>query len=343
MTQTENPLRIFDESGTELTSIETQVTASYIMNKVSDMSFKISRNDPKCTEEFMQFGNRVYWDGPTGHWGGIIQERHWPPGELQVLCLSAAQLLGQKWRRTVKDKVLKDMTAGEMFRTLLADANAVQDLRIQPGSIWGGGVQRDETLKLSPLEHISRIASRSGCEWEIVPDIDSHGRLYFLANWYERMGMEMDFELLEGHNLKLSGGNDMDEYGDIVNDLLGVNDAQTKGKRLYSNKIDADSAEKYGGLRQAEVVFAGNTAQATLDANTARRLEEWNHPISASAPIALDVGETYANCALGNTVRLRYVKTGFSNGELGSLLDVRIMGHNYSQATKELTLTVENA
>jgi len=155
--------------------------------------------------------------------------------------------------------------AGSIFEEIINLVNRAEPTPLIVGDIFRNGKAMQETINPTPLlTDLLRIKNRSGEDYAWRPVVGIDGLLTIYADWYERLGVDTDALLHEGHG----GGNleskdrIMIEDGDIFNDILGYSDGITWTGRPMANVIDAESIGKYG-LRQTSINWSGVSTVAT--------------------------------------------------------------------------------
>jgi hypothetical protein len=332
-------VRIFDKSGAAIAEPGVDVWRSWRLNAYGRASFTLPANHPAARPEILAFGNYLLVEHDTlPTWGGVIDTpRRWGKMTVQVNACSAERIL--EWRRG-PHLLLARNTPGGLFRRILQAANQQGDTRISEGEIFSGGTARDETLSLFNLYgEICRLAADYGNDWEIEAQINSAGRLSFLANWYARRGLRRDLALQEGVNIELSGlilREGAPDGGDIVNDLLGYGSGIKWENRYHYQRTDEESISQYG-LRQGRRQFPENEP-AVIQAATRQHLRLAAQPRNLFHFHALDVGETFANLRPGDSLPLRLYSAGFLDGGVGTQTRVRVNAMEYTDARPALAL-----
>jgi hypothetical protein len=330
-------ITIYNYRGEPLTNIKASITRSWVLGGVGEASFEIAYTDPKCQQEYLEYGNFVLVEHDTlPPWVGVIDTpRQWTNSSVQVKAYEAAKVL--QWRRTQAGQLLTG-SAGSLFTQLINIANAAGDTRIRIGSIYSDSTSRQERLSDNVYQHVLNLRARTGNDFQFTPASDD-GKLIIVADWLSRDGEAAVIPLVEGKNIE---SNDalLSEEGTIINDLIGYGDASTTGSRLTSKYYDETSASRYG-LRQAFTTFSGNIVQGTLDANTKNTIIANRNAQRILGIKALDVGATFANLRIGNTLQLVMKSVGFVQGERGYQATVRIVGMKYSSTIGTVELVVK--
>ena len=330
-------ITVYNYRGEPLTTLRANVTCSWVLGGIGEATFDIAYTDPKCQQAYLEYGNLLLVEHSNlPPWVGVIDTpRAWKRSSVSVRAYDITKLW--QWRNTTAGQLLKG-TAGVLFNALVYIANAAGETCIRPGSIYSDGIDRQETLSDYVGKHIDTIRTRSGSDYQLRPVKDGQNRLLVYIDWVARVGVYCSAILTEGKNVESTDGV-MSEEGTIVNQMVGYGDTTTAGKRLQSTKTDYASISQFG-LRQGFTTFSGNTVQSTLDANTQAFLNANKTPARILKLKALDVGNTFANLSLGNTLRVNLFSIGFTNGGRGYSANVRIQGMKYVSNSQTVELIV---
>lgn len=333
---------IFDKYGYYVGDLRTSVFYDDVLNSdpsVGRCDFTISRNDPKCSKKYLQIGNFVLIrDGELPDWIGVIVKRTWNYGSVDILAMQAAHVLSK--RGTPIKKFTG--TAGAIFSKIISVTNDLpyNEKQITTGVIYTGGTQREETGGDSALSHLQQLANRTGNDFEVTYDFDENGRLYLVANWYERRGFVTGKYYREGHNIELADGVLVEDGREMANAIEGRGDASTTGTRISSIKYDVVSIAEHG-LHHETKNYSGNKEQATLDNNVASDIETNGNPVKSYDITALDVGDTFSYIGIGNTHEIDLNTNGFTDEGTGANDAVRTAGYEIDGASRKVRLLVE--
>lgn len=341
-------VQVFDRFGTKLGEFYQDVTREWLLNEPGDAEFSLSvaaetqrlSGAGEDLRRLVEFGNLVHvTHAKLGNWTGVIVQRRWRKGTVVVRAAGAEQVLAFA---TVREPGKARGTAGAIYTRLLSVANDGLDTKILPGAIWGGGVQREETLEgMDLLSETQRVAERAGNDFDVVGDV---GRSLVLSgNWYEAKGIETAVELCEGYNLATPGGDLLVEDGwGIANRVIGWPDSAAKNARGVM-VMDEASAAVYGPRWSGEV-FTNVTGEDTLLKHCEEELRRRARPVRLIGCAALDVGDTFDGLRVGNRVGVQLLTAGFlDNGRLGTKMRGRVLGMRFSDADQRLELAIEEA
>lgn len=340
---------VFDRSGNLLDEIEAQVEREWLLNEYGEATWTMARTDPKCRAGLLRFGNRVMiqsnGDDDSGaylpDWVGVIDTpRTWGDHDVTITAYSAEYLL--TWRRGgMREMVITD-TFGGIFRRIIQLANAPEDLGIREGDIWEGGAATERTIPLENLyDAVSGLIEDSGMEWGIEHAFDSAGRLYLIANWWERRGAASNFAFEEGKNIQFST-NPLTEQDTITNDVLAYSSNMVGwNNNLTIVKQDIDSIGLYG-LRQSVLSVSTNGGGASTVISAAEaELKRRRHPVK-TFDLTVMGAATLRELALGNSYPVKQVSSGFYTAyTLGVDARARITGMNWSDADQAMRLASE--
>ena len=303
---------VFDRSGTRLATFTADVARSWVLNDVGEATFTLPTSDEHCRQGVLEYGNLVVVrHEKVQPWVGVFYPpRDWGRFQVTPTAYSAELLL--HFRRGIPGRRLTG-TAGGIFEAMLEIANHAEDTLMRAGSIWRGGIMREETMETnSLLISAQRLAQRSGNEFGVEMELLPDGKLSLLAHWWQTRGAGRQYALIEGKNIE-AGSTPWSEQGEIENDILGYGDGATWQSRPQYTALNAASRRRYG-LMQGSVFFEGVTQPSTLQQNTESELRVRPHPRNTFRLSALDQDETWQQVRLGDTLPLDLHTVGFAGG-----------------------------
>jgi hypothetical protein len=338
--------RIFDHHAKTLAYLESPTTPrSWILNGFGKAEFSVGLQ--YLTDKFalkeetiMQYGNLVFIEhipskdaagtanGKLPDWTGIIlPDRNWPDKILNATAYSAEAIL--TFRPVPLTKI--SGTPASMFKEILGYARSVaEDIVILPGVIEDIPETFSDTLATSAYDHIKKLCSNTGMDWDITGQVDGRGNLQLYANLYRSKGAVTRLELTRD-NVEGSGPL-LTEQGTPYNVIYGYSSASTKESRYFAKGTNQTSVDKYGVLA-GNIVFSGITDQTSL-ANAAQTLADTSPPLMKLHRVALDIGKTFDSLAAGNTVTVKDNTVGFKpGGGFGFSASARILSLDYNDLT----------
>ncbi len=331
---------VADRTGRILAEVEPQVgPLSWRLNGVGKATLTFAKSDPKASEDYLQFGNRVLIQFANGlpDWGGVIDPpRNWTESSIRVTAYSGEYLLG--WRQTDRGRYFDSATVGYIFQQLIAEANAVAASGVTVGTVWDAGSAHSPEYHFANLLKVIReslTARLSGGDFAVLA-AEAGGYVTFTAHFYERRGADKPgVVLLEDHNLAEVT---LSEQGPIVNSWVTVGQGTTWGEeRPLGQAQDADSIAAYG-LRQDSEMHADTSAQATLDETAANLLAESARPRNVLTLAATDLAPArFAAYDLGDALRVLLHSYGF--GGYDGL--VRVLAREYDPGRGVCKLVVQ--
>lgn len=284
----------------------------------------------------------IQFDNGIPDWGGVFElPRTWGEGDITLTAYSGAYLLAL--RRTDKGRYFTNATVGEIFTAVINDANAVADMGIAIGDVWGGGDVHSPDYHFDSLYEIvtSSICGRlSAADFDVAPVL-TDGRLSFVAHLYERRGGDKaNVALLEGHNCQVSGFNEQGPLHNEINlagaDVSGDGASGWGDGRLIAQARDLASINAYG-LRQYSEVHGGVTSQVTLDGSAANILAERVQPHALFDLTAMDLAPAaFAEYGVGDGVVAWLHSYGFS----GTATRVDILARSFLPESGVCSLVV---
>lgn len=336
-------IQIFDKSGNYLTEIEATISRWYKLNEFGKATFELATSDQKCIEQYLEFGNLVYITHPKlPAWGGMIDTpREWRHGSVISSVYSAEYLL--KTRITQRSQTLAG-PYGTIFQTMLEELFDSSSFNvIRAGSIFGGGPSVKRVYNFAPLyDEIRNLAEESGNDFEIEPNIDSNGRLYFAAHWHKRKEFETNYTLYEDLNLELPAVF-LREQGTIANKLRIFGDGATFTTRPLGRVQDQESIDRFGVRFLAKSV-SGSGADEVQDAAEAMiKVYAWPRKTFelTVADDPLNIKKNFENCRIGNILNVSFHSVGFSGSGFGVESKVRILQMYYDENKNTLKLIID--
>jgi len=329
-------------TGAPITPIETEYECSWVLNSEGKCSFPFSLEDSKAAHKLiLNAGNYIYISHEKlPPWGGVLDgDEDWNgDGTFTLAAWSGEYLLN--FRRSPMNETIQAASAGALIVKMINMANTAGDLLIRPGNIWSGGGQAEELMDgKSIYTHVKDVAKRHNIDWSIDPVLDAKGNLYFKLNVYEKRGITSSRVLKEGHNITAKDKPLQVKTGEIVKDVLGLDDASTDVDRPTYIAINAASITKYG-LRQGTEDFSGVTDPQTVENNTKKSLKIKAKPKRIHKADALDVEGTFKDLGLGNIYPLSAFSYGkLTDGRIGVDEPARLMGMRYKQSNNIVEIT----
>lgn len=319
-------------------------SASWVQNRIGKAVYSISKTSPKATVDNLRLFNRLYLEFDNGlpAWAGlIVPGRRWAARDIR-LTLKDGLFITSK-RRTDASRSFESTPAGTIFQTLIEEANQVEDMGIEIGTIWTGGPARSP----APYHYtvlskaIDRLIALTGCDLALVPYISSANLLRFTAHWYEERGEDRPgVALIEDHNARVL---DFEEQGPVANSWAGIGAGATWSEKITATDQDSASRAQYG-LLEDTVAYPSVSVQDTLDAHVAELLESTRQPWTRIKLEVLDQAPaTFASYDVGDRVLVQLHSYGFSGSGFGYEGAVRVLGRDFDATRNTCTLVVEEA
>ena len=317
---------------------------SWRRNDYGRAGLGFARSDGQATADNLKFRNRVLiqFDSSLPDWGGVIVSRRWTEAGIGVEMYSGEYIF--KKRTTDKGRYFSDATLGSIFQALIQEANAVADMGIVVGSIWGGGNTHSPRYHYARLLDIfqNRLTERlSTADFYVVPSF-SGGKIIFTAHFAERRGSNKpSVTLLEGHNLArmelLEQGEDIVTEWNIAGADTGGGDQYGWGDtRITAQARDLNNINLYGLLQNSEV-YGDTTVQATLDDTADNLLTESKEPYNIFDIDAVDLAPAlFSEYGVGDSLSLWAPSYGFG----GTDTTVHLLQREYDQAGNGCRLIV---
>lgn len=331
-------ITLFNNRGYAIAEVAAYAVRSWVLNGVGKALFSISSTDSACTLENLQFGNFVYIEHDRApEWGGVIwTPRAWSYGSVEIAAYSGEF---QFKRRRGESKTLYG-TAGSLFSQIINIANAVGDARIVFDAIWGGGIDRQQTMKYDTLfDVVNRLATRAGNDWMMVPQKTKEGQINFLARWFQQAGVDRNFRVELGFDQRLPAGIVLKEQGDIYNDVMVFGGAAQTTITPTAIASDTTSRSTYG-LTQG--VFGSNDlTQTNLQAQADAAITYYKNPRKTFNIELVDnvTKNPFDYTDVGDRILVKTENVGFSsNGALGVEAYARIIAKEFDDKTGVMTL-----
>jgi len=329
-------ISLFNHFGQWLTEINATFNRSYKLNEFGVGTFTMSTQDPKCREDYLQFGNFVLVEhDKLPAWGGMIDTpRQWGIGSVTSTAYSGEYIL----TTMITDRTSTNKGAwGVIYQNLVEETfnNDIGGI-IKIGSIFGGGKSIQHIYHFANIyEEIVKLSKDSGNDWEFVPSIDENGRLYFTANWYEKRGMLKQYTLYEDFNIKLSSRL-LQEQGRIANQLRIYGEGANWQTRSVAKRHDKESIGKYGARFLAQAKEGDD-----LNANADQLIKDLAYPRKTYDIAAIDIDDTFYQCRIGDKLSISCHSVGFSGSGFGSTATVRILQMAYDEENNGLKLVAD--
>lgn len=330
-------VRIFTRLGVPLADFECQCSWGEILNDRCTAKITLPKSDSKISEDTLRYRNLIYIEHDSaGEWGGMLEHpQGWSDSAIELTAYTADKLL--EFRNAHASSY--SGSAGAIFQQLLADANRYEATGLVFAEAVSSGSSWTEPSKDGSLYKIlQRIASRSGQEWIFDPYITATGRLSFRARWLVQRGSSLSFTLEEGLNIRAPENAPMMVLQSKVVNRWYVR-ATKSGTVDTATVNDTDSQALYGLCEDTAIVTLPNGITAAEYG--ALLLRSSAAPRRTFRLIALDVNATFANLQIGNTVNLKLLNYGFSNGDFGLETRVRIKAKEWDEVKGQMFVTVD--
>jgi len=331
-------IQIFSNSGSRIGEIDANVTRSWKLNDYGVGSFSMSLQDAKAVVDYLQFGNFVYMtNDKLPDWGGMIDTpRTWGNKVITSSIYQAEYAL--KSENTAQRIIKFTGSPGDIF-TELTRVSVGTTIPILPGDIFGSGVNQIKVYNFGQIyQAVKDLADESGHDWDLSPTIDANGSLYFTANWYERKGVDRQYHLYEDLNIRLSD-RVLIEQGTISNYIIGFGNGSSWTSKPATSTMNQESASKYGERKIAISLSVDSYTQ--VREGIINYLSENKEPRRTFDLVALDVGDTYKNIRIGDTLPVDFYTVGFTGGEIGLNTRVRVLQMAFDDIQNQLRLVVD--
>lgn len=326
-------IRFYNRSGIPIEEITASTTREWLLNDFGECSFVFPKRSSKLIREVVEYGNRIFVTNPyTKPWAGVIDTpRTWTRKGLRVTAYSGEFAMGfyedqaiDYTTNLIRTPVKLIGTAGSIYSQIINYANQMEDSLVRVGSIYGDGIDREQTLKGDFLTNIREVSKRAGNDFEIVPEEQSNNTLLFRANWYSRKGQTLDVTLEQGVNIQVKD-EILLEQGVIRNTVMGVGAGSTDGSRVGAIRADRLSQMRFG-MRQASASYATVKEVATLISNTEVFLRANRYPRSTAMVTCVDTN-TFREINEGDVTKLILHDAGFlDDGSIGTNVMDRVLG-----------------
>lgn len=342
-------IRFYDRSGKPLNEISANTKRSWLLNDFGECSFVFNKRDPKLTKSLVEFGNFVLVTNKyTKPWIGVIDlPRTWTRHGPKITAYSAEVLLS--YHEVIKASTTNGImvepptiegSAGVLFKQMLDDFMSQNASILGIGSVYEGGVQRQQKLTSDFLTHAREIAARSGNDFDITAVVSSGRALALKANWYEKRGRLIEARLEEGKNIQLREDT-LTEQGKIQNIITGIGADQEDGTKIGSVYVEADSVARYG-KRHATLVYGDVTELETLEENIRNYAASNAYPIVGLRAVCTDKN-LFPSISPGDTANMVLRTAGFTKNEtLGMNETVRVLGTQADDKANTLEIVFEN-
>lgn len=190
--------------------------------------------------------------GLAGRWAGVITDRRPnPDGTISLAATSLHTLLAAK--RTARNYTTGHAPAGAIAQRLLRDAATETTIWIdtiaadEDGALYAFDSRGDDLLR-----SLDQLANESGQEYDVTLGDDRKITL----EWRVRLGSDKTGSVLLREGAELADVEVSESTANIVNDMLGVSDADEWPDAASAVAEDVDSITTYG-RRQATKTYLG--------------------------------------------------------------------------------------
>jgi len=347
--------RTFDHFAKQLGYLEAPITPrSWVLNGYGKAEFSVDLNYlttkfPSKEETILKYNNLVFIEhipskdaagtvnGKLPDWVGVIlPDRTWNFGVMGATAYSAEAIL--TFRPMPLTKI--SGTPKAMFTQMLDFTRGIaDDIVIQPGIVEDIPETFSDTLATSAYDHIKKLCTNAGMNFDVTGQIDTRGNLQLYANLYKRKGAETRLELTRDNTEKSEIL--LTEQGTPYNLVYGYSQASTKESRYFSIGRNQASIDKYGVLAVNQV-FSGVTDQTSLQNTADAMADAMGEPVKMVRRVALDIGKTFDNVAAGNTVTVKDTTVGFKpGGGYGFEASARILSVDYNDLSNKAPMNLE--
>lgn len=325
---------IYTQDGKPLADVRASVTRSWLLKDIGEAVFSIAISDPKCKEEYLQYGNLILVQHETlPPWVGMIDTpRIWGRGNVEVHAYEPSLLL--KYRYPPANYKFTG-TPSEKFEMLIDEANAQYPTLISHQVVTVDGESTEEIYSASVYEHINGLCEKYDAEWKTYPMLTDTGVLSIGIDFIPRVGITTDAELLQGKNV-LYGDIPLEENGELINSIEAMTNAPDAG----------DTAVTYTepmpyGFRALRKVFSDVNADflPTVAENYVKKSKT---PLISTPLTVVDRFNLFSKIGIGNIMKYSFGSVGFNGGRLGSSRQVRVSGYRFVESSDICELFTEN-
>jgi len=348
-------IKIFDHFCQPLTEITVTTTnRNWVLNDYGRAEFSIgyspkeSQASQVLREEWFQFGNLVHIvhnptasGGKLPDWTGIILPiRNWDVGVCHITAYSAESIL--MWRAMKYTDI--SGTPKTIVSKIIENANArATNIRFMFGVQDDIPATFSDRLSTNAYNHLKKVCSDSGMDWDVTGFINNKGNLDFKVNLYKKKGQEIEYTLQsgDGGNVQLESPA-FSEQGSLYNQIFGYSQAQTDNSRVGPIEIvNQESYDLFGPL-QLNQVLVGKKDKTSVENATKTLAESRGFPVKVIKRTILDLEDAFWNPEIGNTLKIKDTNVGFNkNGYYGFEATARIIAMDYNDLSNKVPLKVE--
>jgi len=294
--------------------------------------------DSVAGQPWMQIGRMVYVDHPKlPAWAGMIDTPWESTLPASVSIYNMEYLLSL---RTPDEQVELDGTTIDIAGQMLEMANEQEEMYLRLGEISGDSERRVETLDQRTFwEQLNALAARSGLEMVLRPVRESD-HLVIYVDMLDQAGEVDQFELHDGANANMQIQSAKLD-GTIVNRVIGISSQSTASSRITTEPQTIDDSIDTYRLRSSVAQFQGVTEDSTLLANTQAVLSASAWPRLIIQANILDVGDTFAHLAPGNTINVHASRLFLPGGVRAWRGQMRMMALAYDEGQNSVGITME--
>jgi len=304
----------------------------------STLKIKVWRDNSLFKKELLSSGSRVYveFDNGLPAWGGVMDlPRRWTEGELEIRVHTIERILS--YIITKKTRGFYGAVVGHIFGEVLREAELREQLGLELGHIWYGGLPHWPRYHFRDAMWIinNSIRKMENCDYHFVPYLDD-GRIKFRAELHEFFGADKRDSVLlaEGNNIVKAT---LVEQGNIVNRVAVVGTGSTWGERDVVYGEEHNSIRKYG-LRERMLQPSGVSQIATLrrHADVGLRENAFPHTI-VGLEVSDNLPSKFEDYGIGDIISINLVNYGFE----GFSAPMRILARGYDPGTGSCELVCD--
>lgn len=327
---------IYNPRGVKISEVDADFYREWKISEFGEGSFKISINDPKFSEELVDFGNWVYVEhSKLPEWIGTIETpREWEGGVITVNCLSGEARLK---RALTRSNVKLEGTTGDIFQQLIEEYGGnITGLVV--GEVDNSGETSTFTEQyISLYEAANKLNDVNDDEWNVTPLVDSKGSVKFACNWKDKLGRRRKIKLFEDKVMKQGGR--MVEQGEIYNSVFAHGTGSNYKPKLVGEYTDWDGVADYG---LSEWLYSdASVNQFNNDKIAMKKTQEYKNPRRTFTLALADVSDLFQNIEIGDIFDMQLYSMGFTGKKVGLDTTVRILQMNYKDSENTVNIVAD--
>jgi hypothetical protein len=230
-------------------------------------------------------------------------------------------------------------TVGKLIGDYVNGLNSQENMFVRMGNIGDvDASNREETVDTRMLwEQLKALLSRSATELVFRAGQGADGQWYVYIDIARAIGIDTDYLLSEGTNMKVNGAI---VRGEIYNRIIGISSQSTAASRLQTEVLENTESKNVYRMRNRFVQFRDVTMRSTLDAYTSNSLSASRKPYLELAVSVENIDHSFLRMRPGNLVMVHSTNIILPGGKRGWRGKARITKMVFAESTNTVNMTL---